>query len=79
MVCHKCVQLCLVTAEMRKEGFIKRLVYTNSFFVLICIFFPFKICFYVCLACKYVHHVYAAPIEARRGCKILWDWSYGWL
>lgn len=31
-------------------------------------------------ACMNVHHVYAAPMQARRGeYQIFWKWSYKWL
>lgn len=29
--------------------------------------------------CMSVYHMQTVPTEARRGCKIPWDWSYRYL
>lgn len=31
------------------------------------------------LSCLSVHHLCALLVEIRRGCGILWNWSYSWL
>ena len=30
----------------------------------------------ILVAWMYIYHVYAVPIEVRRGCWLLWNWSY---
>ena len=36
----------------------------------------FILCGDTLLVCMSVHHIHAVPAEARRGCQILWSWSY---
>lgn len=45
----------------------------------LCFLKGFKIYFYfTCMrpACMWMHHACAGPTETRKGCRILWNWSF---
>lgn len=49
-----------------------------SFLLKIYLFFYFM-CISECSACICLYHMYAGPVEARKGTQIPWNWSNGWL